>query len=300
MLIVLLLALSWDLMLGEPPSWLHPVCWLGHGIGWAERIAPRSATGQLIFGGVVTAFFIGLAGGLGLVAERLAPPLGWLMGAFLLKSAFAWRELVRAGARVARALDEQDIEGARTKVGQIVSRDVSRLEASGIAAAAVQSVAENLCDSLVAPLFFYALLGLPGALVYRAANTLDAMIGYRGRYEYLGKPAARLDDLLNYLPARLAALVLLVLASLRGRSGWRVWWHDHRATPSPNGGHPMAAAAGVLGVELEKLGHYRLGTGPRPDAGTIRQMNRYAGAVGVATVLLTTVSAIAIHRGTLP
>ncbi len=279
-MIALLAALAWDLWLGEPPNWLHPVCWLGNGIAWIRGFAPRFASGQLIFGAVMTTFFVGLAAGLGWLAQKVAPPLGWLLGAFLLKSALAGRELVRAGARVAQALEEHDVERARAKVSEIVSRDVSGLDAAGIAAAAVQSVAENLCDSLVAPLFYYAIFGLTGALAYRTANTLDAMIGYRGKYEYLGKFAAKLDDVLNFLPARLAALILLGVASLRGRSGWQAWWRDHRATPSPNGGHPMAAAAGILGVELEKRGYYRLGSGPQPEAATIRQMNRYAGAVG--------------------
>lgn len=279
-------ALVWDLALGEPPSWMHPVCWLGKGISGALTIAPKSRGAQLAFGAGLSAAFVALAAALGILVPGLAPPLGWLAGVFLLKSSFAGRELVRSGARVARALETGDVELARQKVDQIVSRDVSLLDASGIAAAAVQSVAENLCDSIVAPLCFYAVFGLPGTLVYRTANTMDAMIGYRGQYEYLGKAAARLDDALNYLPARLAALLLLVVGSLSGRSGWGIWWRDRRATPSPNGGHPMAAAAGILGVQLQKVGHYSLGSGPLPDARTIRSGNRNAVAVCVATAVL--------------
>jgi adenosylcobinamide-phosphate synthase len=126
---------------------------------------------------------------------------------------------------------------------------------------------------VVAPLFYFALLGLPGAVAYRAVNTLDAMIGYRGRYEYLGKASARLDDALNFVPARLTALLLVIAGALSGLGaarGWRVLRRDGGATESPNAGRPMAAMAGLLGVVLEKPGHYRLGApGAAPDAAAI-------------------------------
>jgi adenosylcobinamide-phosphate synthase len=126
----------------------------------------------------------------------------------------------------------------------------------------VQSLAENISDSFVAPLFYFALLGVPGAIAYRAINTLDSMVGYRGQYEALGKASARLDDVANLIPARLTA-ALLLLAGLLTRcnvaEGWRVFWRDRRKTPSPNGGRPMAMMAGLLGVRLEKKGVYVLG-----------------------------------------
>jgi adenosylcobinamide-phosphate synthase len=131
----------------------------------------------------------------------------------------------------------------------------------------VESVAENASDSFVAPLFYYAVLGLPGAVAYRAVNTLDAMIGYHGRYEYLGKASARLDDALNFIPARLTAALLLAAGALCGgdvRSGWRVLGRDGNATESPNAGRPMATMAGLLRVQLEKLGHYCLGDATEP------------------------------------
>jgi adenosylcobinamide-phosphate synthase len=129
-------------------------------------------------------------------------------------------------------------------------------------AATIESAAENASDSFVAPLFWFSLLGLPGAMFYRAVNTLDAMIGYHGRYEWLGKASARLDDLLNWVPARLTATFLLVGGALTGldaKRGARVLWRDGAKTESPNAGRPMAAMAGLLGVELAKPGHYLLG-----------------------------------------
>jgi adenosylcobinamide-phosphate synthase len=151
--------------------------------------------------------------------------------------------------------------------GAIFYRAVNTLDARALAAGTVESLAENASDSVIAPLFYFVLFGLPGAIFYRAVNTLDAMIGYHGRYEYFGKAAARLDDLLNLVPARLtAALLLLAGGALGGnaRGGWRILRRDGGRTESPNAGRPMAAMAGLLGVELEKPSHYRLGDDQEP------------------------------------
>jgi adenosylcobinamide-phosphate synthase len=155
--------------------------------------------------------------------------------------------------------------------------------------AAVESLAENLCDGWVAPLCFYLVGGLPGAWAYRAVNTADSMIGYRdGMLEQLGGASARLDDLLNLVPSRLAALAVVAGARLGGESGsraWDVWRRDGGLTASPNAGQTMAAMAGALGVTLEKRGHYRLGDGPAPDVAVIdRAVGVFAAAAGVALV----------------
>jgi adenosylcobinamide-phosphate synthase len=148
-------------------------------------------------------------------------------------------------------------------------------------AAAIQSLAENASDSFVAPLFYYSLFGLPGAWAYRAVNTLDAMVGYHGRNEFVGKFAARLDDLLNLLPARLTALLIVIAAGLAGadaRGAWRAWRRDHAHTASPNAGHPMSAVAGALGVVLEKVDHYRLNAGAsEPAPADIARAERLVG-----------------------
>jgi adenosylcobinamide-phosphate synthase len=178
-------------------------------------------------------------------------------------------------------------------LASLCSRDPAALDAGQLAAAATESLAENASDSFVAPLFYYALLGVPGAIGYRAVNTLDAMIGYRGRYEYLGKAAARLDDVLNWIPARITAALLVVAGALTGRDaagGWRVLRRDGGRTASPNAGRPMAAMAGLLGVALDKPGHYRLGDGPAPTAAAIAAAWRVvtvAAALAAAAALLT-------------
>jgi adenosylcobinamide-phosphate synthase len=171
-----------------------------------------------------------------------------------------------------------------------------------VAAAAVESLAENLGDSVVAPLCYYAIGGLPGAVAYRAVNTLDSMIGYRGRYEWLGKAGARLDDVLNLLPSRLAVLLIVGAAAVVGedaRGAWRVARRDARLTAGPNAGWPMAAMAGALGVELEKVGHYRLGAGgAAADATAIERADRViAVAALAAAVLACGVRAFVARRG---
>ena len=263
---VLGLALALDLAMGEYPSALHPVVWMGRCISFLEARAPRAgrfrqlAWGALMSLAVPALFAVGAA--LLLAGARR---LGWAgvpVEALALKSTFALRELGRAGARVRDALRRGAVGEAREGLRALCSRDPSQLGPPRLAAAAVESLAENASDSVVAPMFWFLLLGLPGAFAYRAANTLDARIGYHGRYEWLGKAAARLDDLWNLLPARLTALLLLVSGLLCGadvRRGARILLRDGRKTESPNAGRPMAALAGLLGVELEKVGHYRLG-----------------------------------------
>lgn len=265
------LALAIDLALGEYPARLHPVVWMGRVLSLLERAAPASGRArQLAWGALVAVGVPGLfaAGAFALAAATRR--LGWAgvpLAALALKSTFALRALGDAGRRVHDALREGDLSRAREGLGSLCSRDPSRLGPPELAAGAVESLAENASDSVIAPLFWFALLGLPGAFAYRAANTLDARIGYHGRFEWLGKPAARLDDLWNLAPARLTALLLLAAGLLAGadvRGGARVLRRDGGATESPNAGRPMAAMAGLLGVALEKPGHYRLGGGAGP------------------------------------
>jgi adenosylcobinamide-phosphate synthase len=180
---------------------------------------------------------------------------------------FAGRALGEAASRVRDALEAADIGAARAALSSLCSRDPKALRAEELVGASVESLAENASDSWVAPLFYYALFGLPGAVAYRAVNTLDAMIGYHGHYEWLGKASARLDDILNFVPARLTAAFLLVAGALRRapvRRGLAIWQRDAAATESPNAGRPMATMAGLLGVRLEKAEHYALGDALQP------------------------------------
>lgn len=269
-LAILAAGLTFD-QLGEPPAQYHPVVWYGKLIKLLEKKAPTGKAAQLFYGAAMlvmaTPFAVLPALGLHKFLHRWNPTgpgqVAFILAeGALLKPFFALKMLVGAGREVRLSLEKQDLAGAREALKSLVSRDRSELSAELVAAAAVESLAENLSDSVVAPLFYYTWLGLPGAAAYRLYNTFDSMIGYRGKYEYLGKAAARLDDLLNLIPARLTALLIIGLAPLYGgdrANAWQTWRKDARKTASPNAGHPMAAAAGALRVELEKPGHYKLG-----------------------------------------
>jgi adenosylcobinamide-phosphate synthase len=236
-------------------------------------------------------FGIACSAAASLIALRLlrrAPwPLRLLGEAALLKCTFSARALGAHAAAVQRALEHGDITQAREAVQQLVSRDTSELDAAHVASAAIESVAESTLDSIVGPLFWYGLFGVPGAAAYRFVNTADAMVGYRGRYEYFGKPAARLDDALNWLPARLSTALLAAAATLTGgdtRGAWATALDQHARTASPNAGWPMAAAAGALGVWLEKPDHYRLGRSREPAASDISRAVRLMSAAAVLSV----------------
>jgi adenosylcobinamide-phosphate synthase len=225
-----------------------------------------------------------------------------IVAVFLLKSTFSVRGLIQAAAQVQSALSADDLAEARRLVSwHLVSRDVRSLNREQVAAAAVESVAENLGDGIIAPFFYYTLFGLPGALVHRAVNTCDALYGYHGRYEWVGKVPAHLDDILNFIPARLGALFLLLAGGIgRGnvRQGWRIMWRDHGKTESPNAGWPMSIAAGLLGVELEKVGYYRLGAPASfPDASTIGRIRHLVLIAALCAALVVSVLLVARTYG---
>ena len=299
-LIPLLLAILLDLVLGDPPNRYHPVAWMGAGIGVTRRLAPRCGRClPLLYGAGVVVGGAVVVGIIGIVVEALLQllplPGYWLAEACVFKTTFALRALIRAAHQVQEALGAGELDRARQLVSwHLVSRDTTTLTPSQVAAATVESVAENASDGIIAPLVFYALGGLPAALAYRFINTADAMLGYRDpEREWLGKVPARLDDLVNLVPARLTAGFLLVATGLIGgslRRAWTVWWRDARQTASPNAGRPMSVMAGALGVELEKVGHYCLGAGQALPAaqdisGAVRLLS-WAVAVAVGLLVI--------------
>ncbi len=309
----LAVSVAWALdCIGEPPAKWHPVVWYGKLIRLLERYAPSDQKAQLSYGVVMLLLANGcilppvlLVHNLALQTARstrhrvgniAANLLYACIEGLSLKPFFALRMLADAGKQVCSFLEQNDIPVAREVLQSLVSRDCSQLGFELIAAAAVESLAENLSDSIVAPLFFYVLFGLPGAALYRLSNTFDSMIGYHGHYEYLGKPAARLDDLLNWLPARLTALFISICAPLYGgssRGALRIWLRDARKTASPNAGHPMSAAAGALSIQLEKVGQYTLGDNERtltPDI--VKHAERMVWYVGGIAIALTAICKI--------
>lgn len=291
-LIVLAAALVVDWWLGEYPPLLHPVVWIGKAINAGMRLAPRLGRWrQLIFGAILALGLCILSVGLTFLVLRWAarwPIVEIVAGTFFLKASFALWELKRAADRVVHPLQHGELAQAREALRSLCSRDPSGLDETALLAAVIESLAENLCDSFIAPLCYWTLFGVPGAMSYRAINTLDAMIGYRGHFEFVGKAPARLDDMANWLPARLTAGLLLLagcLTSKNAAAAWRIFRRDAAKTPSPNAGRPMAVMAGILGVELEKEGVYRLGDPQHPltpqKVGQAWSLVRIAGMVMV-------------------
>ncbi|WP_148882129.1 adenosylcobinamide-phosphate synthase CbiB [Thermococcus aciditolerans] len=248
-LMVFLLALLWDLLLGEPPALVHPVVWFGKLAGFLDsRWKRRGHSPDFLAGALVAIIVIIFALALSFLPFCLPLPLNYALAVYLLKSSFAIRSLHE---HVARTVTE-DIEEKRKAVSMIVSRNTENLDEGHLNSASIESLAENLNDSVIAPLFYFLLFGLPGALVYRAVNTLDAMLGYRNeRYEFFGKFSARLDDILNFIPARLTVLLYLPLG------GRKVLQHYRLARFKLNSDKPIAAMSAVIGVWLEKPGVYR-------------------------------------------
>ncbi|MCJ7515931.1 MAG: cobalamin biosynthesis protein [Dehalococcoidia bacterium] len=264
---ILLIALSLDLIFGEPPNAWHPVAWLGKLISSETKLAPqRGKCRQLAYGAgivlvtlglIVTAFYFVF-----LQVSTFNLIAYVIISGLLLKFSFSLRGLRQAVDSVKKLLAKDDLKQARLSLKSLVSRDTTELSRSQVISAAIESSAENTCDSFVAPLFYFSIFGVPGAIAYRIINTFDTMIGYRGRWENVGKFAARLDDVASFIPARLTALII-VLSALTCRKNISQAWHimirDHKKTESPNAGWTMSAVAGALDVQLEKVGHYKLG-----------------------------------------
>lgn len=300
---VLLLALALDLALREPPAALHPVVWMGKAISILERLSPKNGRIMPFLAGAGIALVVPAAFGgvtwLAALGLRELHPVAYLVGgAVLLKATFAVKGLASAARTTARAIESEGLDEARYSLRSLVSRDTRTLTPPLVSAAAVESVAENTTDSYIAPWLAFAVLGLPGASAYRALNTLDSMIGYRGQYEYLGKASARLDDLVNLIPARLGAVLMLIsgaiTAGAHGRAplhaasrGWKTMIREHGKTESPNAGWTISAMSGVLGVALEKTEHYRIGESFRePAALDIRLSVRVASIVAALGILI--------------
>ncbi|MFG6468514.1 adenosylcobinamide-phosphate synthase CbiB [Roseateles sp. BYS87W] len=292
--LALAMALVVDRLWGEPPTWAHPVVGMGRYLG-AFRLTRLRPLPGFVAGALAWVLGAALTGALALWIERTllhslqpwASPArllvaGLLLGV-LLKPLLAWRMLAEEALAVETALGFS-LDAGRARLSRLVSRDTSALTATEVREAALETLAENLNDSVIAPLFWFALAGLPGAAVYRFANTADAMWGYRDAREWCGKWAARADDALSWLPARITALLLLppVLPALV---------REARRTPSPNSGWPMAALALRLNRRLAKPGVYVLHAGGLPAqpgdlhaARVVAQQAVWAGALMMATL----------------
>jgi adenosylcobinamide-phosphate synthase len=306
----LLVALVLDSTFGEPPESVHPVVWMGRGVGALVPPDPPGAGLRTLLRGAATA--VGGAGVSAAAAEgvasllRAAPSAVRTAGEGVeLWPLLALRALLRAAQRVGDALQDRDLMRARSELRWLVGRERGQLTAGLVASAAVESVAENLADSVIAPLLYARAAGPGGAALHRFVNTADAMVGYRDRHRLGGRVAARFDDVLAFIPARATALLIAAAAPAGGgsaRGAVSCLLRDGGTTASPNAGRPMAAMAGALGVRLEKPGHHVLNArGVSPSSADIGRAVRVARAatvlaVGALAVAPTAYRSLAVAR----
>ena len=257
-----------DALFGDPVWLPHPVVYMGKAISKLEKFLrprlPKTPQGELL-GGAIVAFCLPVGTFLltGLVcwgAARLHPLLGLAVQMFWCGQALAARGLVQESTNVYKELKKPDLPGARKAVSRIVGRDTAELTAEGVTKAAVETVAENASDGVIAPLLSMLIGGAPLALTYKAINTMDSMLGYKNeKYLYFGRVPAKLDDVANYIPSRLAGLLWVAAAALTGnsaRGAWKIWRRDRRRHASPNSAQTESACAGALGVQLAGPAYY--------------------------------------------
>jgi len=258
---VLLLALLLDLLIGEPPVFLHPVVWMGNLINFFVARAPRRR--RKLYGFFMTAFCTGTALIAGFVIASWGENLmSLIIAAFFLKSTFSIRMLTVSAIGIKKDLERGLIEKVRSDLKTFVGRDTGRLNEAQASSAVIESLAESFVDGILSPLFYFLLFGLPGALAYRMINTLDSMVGYRKEpFKELGYASARLDDIVNWIPARLSVIFIFIASIIFGKppGAVRICINDHNKTASPNSGWSMAAVSGALEVRLEKIGYHVLG-----------------------------------------
>ncbi|MCL4500934.1 MAG: adenosylcobinamide-phosphate synthase CbiB [Deltaproteobacteria bacterium] len=244
-----------DLALGDPPNWPHPVRLIGRAITYWENVLyePTVMAGGLFWLAVMGSALTGVIAVL-VMAALLPTVAGIILITYCLYAGLATRSLHEESRQVEAALSRGDLARARKLLSMIVGRETAQLGPEEIHRAVIETVAENLSDGVAAPMFYLLLLGLPGLFLYKAANTMDSMVGYKNlRYGKFGKFAARADDILNFLPARLAALLMVPAAALAGlnwRRTWAILRRDAGQASSPNAGWPEAAMAGALSVQL--------------------------------------------------
>lgn len=260
---IILLAVFIDILLGELPAQLHPVVWMGKLIQfikpdllkikskWSGFILTLILTITFTFPVLILVYYL-----------KFDYIFYILISGFILSTTFSIKMLITSSKDIALEL-KSNKENARQKVSYLVSRDTKNLDDSQIISATVESLTENITDSIVSPLLFSFVLGVPGAMFYRVVNTLDAMVGYKNEENALiGWFPAKLDDVLNYIPARLTGLIIIFSAfilRMDWKNSYKIMFRDARNTPSPNSGYSMAATAGALGIKLEKPGVYEIG-----------------------------------------
>ena len=272
---IIFLALLIDLTIGDPKNKFHPTAWIGQLIAKLTPLFKNSSDRIERLGGVflilstivlVTAMIVFFHIGITLIATDLLTILiSVILSGILLKTTIAIRGMERHSLAVLHSIENNDINSARDNLSMIVKRKTNNLDKNHIFSGVIESISENTVDGITGPLFYYGLFGLPGAFVYRVVNTADSMIGYKTKmFKNIGWFAANCDKILNYLPARLTGLTMILSAMILGhnwKNSYKIMLRDGKKTSSPNAGYPMAAIAGALDTKFEKINYYSLGDG---------------------------------------
>ena len=268
-------AILLDFKFGDPKNKYHPTAWIGSLIA---KLTPTVKNDHSIiekFGGmcvvgiisvIVVLLLFALDIGISLITVDLVSLIiSVIIGGILLKTTIAIRGMEKHAISVLESIDEEKLDVARTHLAMIVKRNTKNLDKNHIISGVLESISENTVDGITGPLFYYALLGLPGAFVYRVVNTADSMIGYKTEiFKNIGWFAATCDSVLNYIPSRLTGLIMIISAAIlqnNWKESYKIMMRDGKKTESPNAGYPMAALAGALGTKFEKINHYKLGDG---------------------------------------
>lgn len=309
----LVAAFALDLMIGDPPRFPHPVRWIGRAIALTEEILGK-AFGRTILSGIflMTIIVFGsliLTVAVQRVAYEIHSDLGTVVTIWLIYTSLSARQLAIEATSVRRAIKMDNLPRARKKLSMIVGRDTGKLDEKEIARATVETVSESTVDGILSPLFFAAIGGAPLAIAFKAASTLDSMVGHKTqRHIKMGWASARLDDALNWIPARLARFIYPVAAFVVGLNPlncWKISWRDGRKSPSPNSGVSEAAAAGALGVQLGGVNFYSgekeerplLGDPLRPlEMEDIRRIIKWMYASSILFLILTVLTRTILIR----
>jgi len=268
-------AILLDFKFGDPKNKYHPTAWIGSLIAKLAPVAKNDHEiiekfgGMFVVGitsGVVILLLFALDVGMSLITvDFVSLIVSVIIGGVLLKTTIAIRGMEKHAISVLESIDGENLDVARTHLSMIVKRNTKNLDKNHILSGVLESISENTVDGITGPLFYYALLGLPGAFVYRVVNTADSMIGYKTDiFKNIGWFTAKCDSVLNYIPSRLTGLIMIISAAIlqnNWRESYKIMIRDGKNTESPNAGYPMAALAGALETKFEKINHYKLGDG---------------------------------------
>jgi len=274
-ILVVTLALILDLLVGDPKNKFHPTSWIGILIAKLVPLTKNEHPNIEKIGGIILVIsvssFVGTllvllnTGIQSITVEPFALIISVIVGVLLLKSTIAIRGMEKHAMAVMNSIEKNDLDAARTYLSKIVKRNTKNLDKNHLLSGTLESISENTVDGITGPLFYFTFFGIPGAFIYRVINTFDSMIGYKTNlFRNVGWFGANCDKVLNYLPARITSLLMILGAMILGND-WKKSYHimkrDARNTLSPNAGYPMAALAGALGTRFEKIDHYSVGEG---------------------------------------